>query len=949
MKKIFIFAAAAAMFAACSSDDLAVKENQPQAQLEPGAIGFDVYAQKATTRAGWTGSIANTSVLQADDKANGFGVFAYYTDNNEYEQRSVPNFMYNQHVTWDDINQYWAYAPVMYWPNEYGKNAESDDQDKVSFFAYAPYVDVIPTSGKLASTVPAPGDNTKDLEAYGITGMTRNSNQGDPILKYIASFNTGKSVDLCWGVAPEGVWKTTQTGVNMSFDAGLPWLNVQRPAEAATQQAANQRVKFLFKHATAQMKITIDADVDVDGHGHANDVADKTRVWVRQVTFKGFAMKGSLNLNNDAPNKEKWLDYNGQNELVAEDVTVYDGRKDGKEGVNGAIATNEKVTGLNSKIIQAGLYVGDTWDGIDEKDQTVYNAKTIKLDPNNAPGVTKTAENLFESSGDIFHVIPVDNEAFEIEIVYDIETVDGNLAQNLSDGATKGSSIENRITKSIKFGEEECLKAGHSYTLNLHLGMNSVKFDAAVSEWITETPQDVDLPLNVPAYTAENPIPATATDVMLPYTGNYSFAMIGLNGGESVSKDPSAAFAVTPQTTTWSVTNENANASGTAIQTVNTQVNPTTVDREQTVTWTGNQSGKGVKLNFIQKAHPLFMQITKFDNSGTDGRGVITLTRFNNEKHEASTDWTTDGTSAFTTGWFCDGNGTALTANTGEAIKVWRNGVKLTWSAATGDPGAGSNYTFGDDGVASTHTAQINIGDALQPGDVIKVELTTGDAPTETVTATVGGIAYIPASRTITYFNGDKHYDYLPTYSGVRNFSDLTISYGSDDTDIALVENTTVSDKGKISTLKTGEVTITATLSAGGLDPECMTTLKLKIIEQDSKITIENKTVNKITSVGGELNDWSGVKPVGADDNQETGATMSYEIIEVKKNDITQDTHSFTITPDGKLSTSTTIDPPATTGTDTYAITIKVTAPAVANMYNKAEKVITYTMNMVKS
>ena len=827
MKKIFLFAAIAALFAACSSKDEVVKDDSTQQpQLEKGAIGFDVYTQKATTRAGWTGSLTTDELKKthaASDevysKANGFGVFGYYTDNNEYEQRSVPNFMYNQQVTWSDALSIWQYEPIMYWPNEYGKSAESDDQDKVTFFAYAPYVEVIPTSGKLANTSTDPDnpDNTKELETYGITGMTRNSNQGDPILKYIASFNTSKSVDLCWGVQPAMQWNTTQTGSDKYLEAGMPWLNVQRPAEAATQQAANQRVKFIFKHATAQMRVKIDADVDVDGRGHDNKVDGKTRVWVRQVTFKGFAMRGSLNLNNDTPDKEKWLDYNGQNEIVAEDVTVYDGRKDGKEGVNGAIATNEKVTGLNPALIQAGLYVGYGWANPDDPKNTIYNAPNIKLDPNDAPGVTNTPVNLFESKdGDFFHVIPVDNEAFEVEIVYDIETIDASLAQNLSDGATKGSSIENRISKTISFGNEVFLKAGHSYTLNLHLGMYSVKFDAAVTDWITEPTQDVDLPLNVPAFAASTTSSGSGSSaspyaVEIPYKDNYEFAISGLQGGESLTAtvgDMTTTTAGATETTGagtltgWSVSNNNSNASGYAIQTLTTAPNPTTVDRTQKWSWKGNQSSFDTYFAFTQKAHPLFMKITKFENSA--GQGVITLTRYDNTDQKMSDDWKDPY------GWLCDSKGKDISEETtlpndNNYIKVYRNGIELKWLKYSESFSSQKNeFKFRNEGNADKITNTITIGDELKAGDVIKVVLKTGDAPEEIVSHSI-------TAGVISFESSNVNVNVGETVSNpLSNNGDGTVTYLSTLTSVA-----TVNDEGVVSLAGPGITKIKATVTDG--------------------------------------------------------------------------------------------------------------------------------------
>ena len=60
-----------------------------------------------------------------------FGVMAYYTNGYSWNNASTPNFMYNQKVAWN-VNR-WDYSPVKYWPIV--------QNDKVTFFAYAPYDD----------------------------------------------------------------------------------------------------------------------------------------------------------------------------------------------------------------------------------------------------------------------------------------------------------------------------------------------------------------------------------------------------------------------------------------------------------------------------------------------------------------------------------------------------------------------------------------------------------------------------------------------------------------------------------------------------------------------------------------------------------------------------------------------------------------------------------------
>ena len=78
MKKLFLFAAAAAMFAACSETEV-LENSVQQKATDDGAVKFDVYAQRNVTRGGGqTGDLTNANIGE-----NGFGVFAYYTNNKQ--------------------------------------------------------------------------------------------------------------------------------------------------------------------------------------------------------------------------------------------------------------------------------------------------------------------------------------------------------------------------------------------------------------------------------------------------------------------------------------------------------------------------------------------------------------------------------------------------------------------------------------------------------------------------------------------------------------------------------------------------------------------------------------------------------------------------------------------------------------------------------------------------
>ena len=464
MKKIFLMTAVATamMLTACtnSDDSPEVNNSEGKAVLGKTAISFAAYANRGVTRSGVAGDL-NLAALQATAgvapaDGGGFGVFAYYTDLKKYDQTYVPNFMYNQGVFWNGTDA-WEYSPVMYWPNESGSGAASDDEDKVTFFAYAPYV----------KHTSAASGSVNDA-SYGITGFSRNSTAGDPIVKYIASFDALKTVDLCWGVCDAGdvSWDKIQGGGTQTMTAGLPWLDVEHP------KVIQQPLKFTFKHALAQLNVQIDADPDVAAHDATTALASGTKIYVRSISFTGIAMKGALNLNNPVASTARWLDYSGTTDLpYGESVIVKDGRRDGREGADGAEATNELPQGLNPVIVQS-------------------NSATA--------GVTKDPVNLFAGAAltTPVYVIPT-GEAMTVTIVYDVETASPDLTTYLSDGTTHGSSIENRISKTVTWSSGTGLQSGKKYTLGLHLGMNSVKLTADVSDWdATAITGDEWLPVN---------------------------------------------------------------------------------------------------------------------------------------------------------------------------------------------------------------------------------------------------------------------------------------------------------------------------------------------------------------------------------------------------------------------------------------------------------------------
>lgn len=265
MKKLMIIAAAAAtlLAAGCSKNEIVQKVTD-----EATPVSFGVYVPNAVTKAGKAGQTTTATIQTSEGSGGGFGVFAYYTDDADYAGTTKPNFMYNQGVFWNSTK--WEYSPVKYWPNEFGASAHSAAIDKLTFFAYAPYV----------ATASGP---------YGITAMSANTATGDPTITYVVDPTPSTAVDLCWGV-------NTATG--------FPWRN-------QTKQAYNGTIPFLFKHALARLNVNVRGYFDeirsVEGATSTADVDEHTKITIEKVVISGtFYPSGTLNLHNTSANTALW-------------------------------------------------------------------------------------------------------------------------------------------------------------------------------------------------------------------------------------------------------------------------------------------------------------------------------------------------------------------------------------------------------------------------------------------------------------------------------------------------------------------------------------------------------------------------------------------------------------------------------------------------------------------
>ena len=566
MKKLFLFAAAAALMTACSETEVLEQSNKQEAIENQGGVKFDVYAQRGVTRGGgYTGDITNSTIVGKD---KGFGVFAYYTPGETYSTSATPNFMYNQKI-WTEtdpatVGTLWKYEPVKYWPNEYGNAAISDEVDKVSFFAYAPWTEVEPTTGEIVPKAkPDTWDESKlgswkeHEQKFNIISVNKNTQTGDPIVKYVVDTNPLTSVDLLWGVAAEtakenytpidGNDGTKKANKDVEIRAGFPFIDLVKP-----NNPVDDRLVFNLKHALAKVRVTIDYIADqktpAEGTTTTNELSeqtdyinsDETRIWVRQFNIEGWATEGSLNLNNTEAGEglPLWKDFDGVKDINFTEVIYQDGLKDGAEG-QGKIDKGETLLGLNPAILEdATVNAADadgkitkfsrtnpgvgamTADVVKEPEVKAGGDKMVqKLGTNAAIGTTLLFGGDPNVNGGYFYVIPRNaNEGVNVKIIYDVETIDPSLAEVMSDKVTKGSSIENVISKESIFGDKVDFEPGKQYDIHIHLGMTSVKIEATVTPWVENGITVVDLP--------ENQNPDQATDFTADPQGGTEYYFV---------------------------------------------------------------------------------------------------------------------------------------------------------------------------------------------------------------------------------------------------------------------------------------------------------------------------------------------------------------------------------------------------------------------------------------
>ena len=678
MRKSQFYAAALGLLALAScTDDNLVMTGDELAQLEAAegnAITFGTYMSGTpTTRAGYAGAITDDELKDIasgtwteDSKTKGFGVFAWYTgkkgygDYNTWNSGSVtaiaPNFMYNQQVHWNKTNSDagfisgWKYEPLKFWPNEV-QNGAVDDQDNdagdnpatsdyqnggnLSFFAYAPYVPVTANTG-----VPTDGSTTE-----GITALSANGATSNPIVTYVVPSTGSNIVDLLWGT-----YGNTSSNVNGQNNAGVTSgasddpvvTSPKTPSTSYTykndilqgyttnadlnKQKTNGKVDFAFKHALAKvggykaesgstnagLMVILDID-DQKGAESGYAKEDATKVTITSINIKARSL-----IDTDADGKGDTYLKKAQGNL---DLAT------GKWAIL-STAENQTTDQAQASVTDYDIVVGTGEEG--QLNTVIAENGTDTWGDQPAGVLTSKAQNVYKAGTEAYPLvfIPGTYPELTVTIVYTVRTKDDQL----SAGTTK---VMQKIIKKVTFGKP--VELNKQYSLLMHLGLTSVKFDATVSDWTTvgtvdtATPTglidggEIYLPINVGEVTSSLAFPAsneTKTINVAGGTTNLNLDLTGLT--TSTAYTVSASGTVTGDDFSAAA---DFNSGSETTKTLSVKLAPNTGISKETRTITVTASTVTLTINIVQAPLPLVAVVASPFNAqlSKDAQGSAAL------------------------------------------------------------------------------------------------------------------------------------------------------------------------------------------------------------------------------------------------------------------------------------------------------------------------------------
>ncbi len=456
MKRFTILAAVAALvLGACTKTEINFE------QTEADAINFGAYSGRSITKAGPTDDM-NLKALAT----HGFGVFATYSGTDAFDvAKATDNFMYNQQVTSADEGANWTYEPVKYWPNP--TNGQSADDQKVSFFAYAPYADPAATGA---------------VNDYGITGFAIDGTTGHNLVNYTFAINK-PNVDLMWGYR-------TRTGAGTTTDPYVYTVNTDQ-----TRQST--KIPFIFRHLLAKLGGSYEGPVPTPNPYEdpsyvangltivANPTLDPTAAY-GNVTSGDFGGATGTKITVSSINVKSAPETEGTPAVAVTDI----------EGVPVQYATAEQtgtldlytgvftLTGTPTSIqfeqnitADAAAVAADATHSLSELADFLKEPTTTVTDFSTLPlGVTKKEVNVYKDEANPIILVPGTKPVVDVTITYVVRTYDPKIPGK---GFTE---VPQTVFGRVKF---PVIEANKKYNLKIILGLMDVKFEASVEDWAT--------------------------------------------------------------------------------------------------------------------------------------------------------------------------------------------------------------------------------------------------------------------------------------------------------------------------------------------------------------------------------------------------------------------------------------------------------------------------------
>ena len=444
----------------------------------------------------------------------------------------------------------------------------------LSFFAYSPYAANIllttqtapdeNTIDQAASAYPATpvygelpklADGTTDITPFktvnyatatttgGVVGMTQWTERVDPWVNYVmregydgTMTDPAKGIDLLWGLRGQYLYNEADgTGSTVPMLGNHYNVNL-------TKQTVDEKVRFMFKHALAKIggsakdesynaeyprqtgfKVVVDIDANSAMAGEGIDRQEsffpvpfnshRTLVTVRSVSVRDawtYAQEPESTLDKTTTksniNTFGWFNISNGTWLNAgysADATDNGGAQGAKVQLRIDNTGQAGVPQLHPEIAEKGI---GTTKVIDDDP-----AKPWQWNDANPKGATTVAKPLYANdNADGIMLIPgTSPQSLYITVDYFVRTADPQLAKGYSE-------VEQIITNRVDL---QGLEANKYYTLVIHLGLTSVKFEAVVADWATnggdtynedgQTIDDPTTPENKPVWLPANVVTIT--------------------------------------------------------------------------------------------------------------------------------------------------------------------------------------------------------------------------------------------------------------------------------------------------------------------------------------------------------------------------------------------------------------------------------------------------------